>query len=73
MAKRKHEQEPKTPRGLRHLPIKPLVTSAKDQRTAPIVYANHAQFAINANEIFMDFYIIGPNPADPGKPEAALI
>lgn len=68
MAKRKFA----TPELNQRVELRPLLEKAQDRRETSIAYANHAQFSVNINEIFIDLYQLGPRPGDPSKIEVVL-
>jgi hypothetical protein len=74
MAKRRHPFNP-PPSGpnVRHISTAPIIEKAKDLREFPVVYANHAQFSVNPNEIFIDLYRLEPEPSDTSNVQAFLI
>lgn len=68
MAKRKYPTDK-----VRETPIGTVLANIKDHKDAPRIYANHAQFGINLNEIFIDFYRIEPDPADGTRPVGTFL
>src|SRR5215213_10323930 len=73
MAKRRHPQGQVIGPGVRTINALSLTANAKDLRETPFIYANHAQFSINPNEVFMDFYNLQPEANDPSNVQALFI
>jgi hypothetical protein len=73
MAKRNHPQQQRPSEQVQALNTRTLILNAKDDRPAPTVYANHAQFSMGENELYLDFYRIEPEPADPRNVQAFLV
>jgi hypothetical protein len=74
MAKKRHQPNllPAGP-GVRHVSTAPIIEKAKDIRELPVIYANHAQFSVNPNEIFIDLYRLEPEPGEAGNIQAFLL
>jgi len=55
-----------------HVNTADLIAKATD-KSGDTIYANHAQFSIGANEINLDFFVLGPSPLDSTVPHAIFV
>lgn len=72
MAKRSH---PPTSSKITEINLSELVSKAEPLAPGEpeTIFANHAQFSINLNEIYIDFYRLEPNRKDPTVPHPIFV
>jgi hypothetical protein len=71
MAKRSHPPKTIEEKSI-EITIRDLIKNSID-KSSPTIYANHAQFGMTGNEIFVDFYRLEPNPGVTPTPSAYFV